>query len=56
VFTDTFADRIVAERSILIRNMLEDLGDEQVIGQAIPIPNVSPPTSVLADDLTSYSY
>lgn len=31
-------EREVAERSILIKNMLEDLGDS---GEAIPIPNVS---------------
>lgn len=31
-------DRDVAERSVLIKNMLEDLGDS---GEAIPIPNVS---------------
>ncbi|KAJ5539120.1 hypothetical protein N7513_007452 [Penicillium frequentans] len=30
-------ERAVAERSILIKNMLEDLGDS---GEAIPIPNV----------------
>lgn len=32
-------DREVAERSVLIKNMLEDLGES---GEAIPIPNVSP--------------
>jgi S-phase kinase-associated protein 1 len=31
-------DREVAERSILIKNLLEDLGGEG--GEAIPIPNV----------------
>jgi len=31
-------ERQVAERSILIKNMLEDLGDS---GEAIPIPNVN---------------
>lgn len=31
-------DRDVAERSILIKNMLEDLGESD---EAIPIPNVS---------------
>ncbi|KAJ5643020.1 E3 ubiquitin ligase complex SCF subunit sconC [Penicillium longicatenatum] len=31
-------ERAVAERSILIKNMLEDLGDS---GEAIPIPNVN---------------
>lgn len=34
-------DRSVAERSLLIKNMLEDLGDN-VVSQIIPIPNVSP--------------
>ncbi|RMJ21478.1 hypothetical protein PHISP_07654 [Aspergillus sp. HF37] len=35
---DIFVDRDVAERSVLIKNMLEDLGDS---GEAIPIPNVN---------------
>ena len=33
-------DREVAERSILIKNLLEDLGSENE--EAIPIPNVRP--------------
>ncbi|KAI0128738.1 Skp1 family, dimerization domain-containing protein [Xylariales sp. AK1849] len=33
-------DKQVAERSLLIKNMLEDLG-EQAEGQTIPIPNVT---------------
>ena len=33
------AEREVAERSILIKNMMEDIGD-QTVGEAIPIPNV----------------
>jgi S-phase kinase-associated protein 1 len=33
-------DKDVAERSLLIKNMLEDLG-EGAVGQTIPIPNVS---------------
>ena len=32
-------EREVAERSILIKNMMEDIGD-QTVGEAIPIPNV----------------
>lgn len=40
-------DREVAERSILIKNMLEDLGAAE---EAVPLPNVSiaspPPTGV----------
>lgn len=36
--TNMYLDRDVAERSVLIKNMLEDLGDS---GEAIPIPNVS---------------
>lgn len=37
--TDGFrTERTTAERSVLIKNMLEDLGDS---GEAIPIPNVS---------------
>ncbi|KAL8986107.1 MAG: hypothetical protein Q9205_000357 [Flavoplaca limonia] len=35
-------DRDVAERSILIKNMMEDLGDG-VMEDAIPIPNVNEP-------------
>ncbi|KAJ9154929.1 S-phase kinase-associated protein 1 [Pleurostoma richardsiae] len=34
-------DKVVAERSMLIKNMIEDLGDEAVEAQAIPIPNVN---------------
>lgn len=33
-------DRDVAERSVLIKNMMEDIG-EQAMTEAIPIPNVS---------------
>ena len=33
-------DRQVAERSMLIKNMMEDLGEE-AISTAVPIPNVS---------------
>ncbi|KAL9587757.1 MAG: hypothetical protein Q9212_000049 [Teloschistes hypoglaucus] len=33
-------DRDVAERSILIKNMMEDIGD-QALNEAIPIPNVN---------------
>ena len=39
-----YSDRDVAERSVLIKNMLEDLGDS---GEAIPIPNVRLPPSML---------
>ncbi|KAJ5445061.1 hypothetical protein N7491_001143 [Penicillium cf. griseofulvum] len=35
---DISVERTTAERSVLIKNMLEDLGDS---GEAIPIPNVS---------------
>ncbi|KAJ5743709.1 S-phase kinase-associated protein 1A [Penicillium manginii] len=35
---DVTVERTVAERSVLIKNMLEDLGDS---GEAIPIPNVN---------------
>jgi len=34
-------DRDVAQRSILIKNMVDDLGDETGTGEAIPIPNVN---------------
>lgn len=33
-------DKTVAERSLLIKNMLEDLG-EAAVTETIPIPNVS---------------
>jgi len=36
---DATTDRQVAERSMLIKNMMEDLGDE-AISTAVPIPNV----------------
>lgn len=36
-------DRQVAERSILIKNLLEDLGGDN--NEAIPIPNVGPSPS-----------
>ena len=35
------ADRVVAERSMLIKNMLEDVGDDSIRqDNPIPIPNV----------------
>ncbi|KAK4106372.1 E3 ubiquitin ligase SCF complex, Skp subunit [Parathielavia hyrcaniae] len=36
-------DRVVAERSMLIKNLIEDLGDEAVVSSPIPIPNVNDP-------------
>ncbi|KAK0621160.1 negative regulator sulfur controller-3 [Bombardia bombarda] len=36
-------DRCVAERSMLIKNLIDDLGDDSVATQAIPIPNVNDP-------------
>ena len=33
-------EKAVAERSILIKNMMEDIGD-QTMNEAVPIPNVS---------------
>ncbi|EGS20873.1 uncharacterized protein CTHT_0027110 [Thermochaetoides thermophila DSM 1495] len=36
-------DRVVAERSMLIKNLIEDLGDDAVMGTPIPIPNVNDP-------------
>jgi len=36
-------DRAVAERSVLIKNLIEDLGDEAVVSEPIPIPNVNEP-------------
>jgi S-phase kinase-associated protein 1 len=35
-------DRVVAERSMLIKNLMEDLGDEAIVSP-IPIPNVNDP-------------
>lgn len=37
------ADRVVAERSVLIKNLIEDLGDEAIANSPIPIPNVNDP-------------
>jgi len=37
---DLTVEKEVAERSILIKNMLEDVGDE-AMAEAIPIPNVN---------------
>ncbi|KAK0732817.1 Skp1 family, dimerization domain-containing protein [Apiosordaria backusii] len=34
-------DRIVAERSVLIKNLIDDLGEEAVLAEPIPIPNVN---------------
>ena len=36
-------DRAVAERSMLIKNLIEDLGDESISTSPIPIPNVNDP-------------
>ena len=44
------AARDVAERSILIKNMMDDIG-EQAMTEAIPIPNVS---SVRLHSLAKY--
>ena len=41
--TNTITARCVAERSILIKNMIDDLGDEAVAIQPIPIHNVNEP-------------
>ena len=38
-------ERSIAERSILIKNMLEDVGDEAMT-EPIPIPNVCNPLSI----------
>ncbi|KAI0388720.1 E3 ubiquitin ligase complex SCF subunit scon-3 [Xylariaceae sp. FL0594] len=35
-------EKVVVERSVLIKNMLEDLG-ESAVGQIVPIPNVTEP-------------
>lgn len=41
-------DRVVAERSMLIKNMLEDVGDDSIRqDNPIPIPNVSALTTGL---------
>ncbi|KAK0722557.1 Skp1 family, dimerization domain-containing protein [Lasiosphaeria miniovina] len=36
-------DRVVAERSMLIKNLIEDLGDDAIATAPIPIPNVNDP-------------
>lgn len=36
-------DRVVAERSMLIKNLIEDLGDDAITSSPIPIPNVNDP-------------
>ncbi|KAG7290691.1 E3 ubiquitin ligase complex SCF subunit scon-3 [Staphylotrichum longicolle] len=36
-------DRVVAERSMLIKNLIEDLGDDAIASSPIPIPNVNDP-------------
>lgn len=36
-------DRVVAERSMLIKNLIEDLGDDAIGSSPIPIPNVNDP-------------
>jgi len=38
-------ERPVAERSMLIKNMMDDLG-EDALSTEVPIPNVSPPFPV----------
>lgn len=46
MLTETTADRVVAERSMLIKNMLEDVGDDSIRqDNPIPIPNVRWPRS-----------
>ncbi|AEO69145.1 0085f8fa-fd9e-4c7a-bdfb-f8d6294d38f9 [Thermothielavioides terrestris] len=39
--TQIEVDRAVAERSILIKNLIDDLGESAVASDAIPIPNVN---------------
>jgi S-phase kinase-associated protein 1 len=34
-------DRVVAERSMLIKNLIDDLGDDAIANSPIPIPNVN---------------
>ncbi|KAL2124428.1 hypothetical protein VTJ04DRAFT_793 [Mycothermus thermophilus] len=36
-------DRVVAERSMLIKNLIDDLGEETLATESIPIPNVNDP-------------
>ncbi|KAK4044721.1 Skp1 family, dimerization domain-containing protein [Parachaetomium inaequale] len=36
-------DRVVAERSMLIKNLIDDLGDDAIANSPIPIPNVNDP-------------
>ncbi|KAK4123543.1 E3 ubiquitin ligase SCF complex, Skp subunit [Parathielavia appendiculata] len=41
--TSIEVDRVVAERSMLIKNLIDDLGDDAVESSPIPIPNVNDP-------------
>ena len=41
--SNRLTDRPVAERSMLIKNLIEDLGDEAIASSPIPIPNVNDP-------------
>jgi len=45
---DARTDRQVAERSILIKNLLDDIPDATVGGEAIPIMNVSRSTELIS--------
>jgi len=38
---DVTVERTVAERSVLIKNMIEDMGEEAFATEEIPIPNVN---------------
>jgi len=38
---DIVVEKDVAEKSVLIRNLLEDMGEETGMSEAIPIPNVN---------------
>lgn len=50
LLADKTIDRAVAERSMLIKNMLDDLGDENVRqDNPIPIPNVCIAPSLVFD-------
>jgi len=39
--TQITVDREVADRSVLLKNLIEDLGEENVGNTPVPLPNVS---------------
>jgi len=49
-------DRAVADRSILLKNMIEDLGEDNVQNTPVPLPNVKhTSTPSYVPDLKAYA-